>query len=172
MLWGHSAGTAFAVEAARQMTARALDLRRVFLAAQLPGSPSERRAAAVDLTARTSAEILASLAAGGAFTELGAPDAQRSELLVSAYRHDSLSAHRYLVEALDGPSTVRLTVPVTAVLAGDDPHADPSRYREWERLAEQVELHRLDEGGHYFLRTNPAQAARALLSAAELLAST
>ena len=51
------------------------------------------------------------------------------------------------------------------VIAGDDPNTAgfPRRYRDWQRLASRVELHELASGGHYFLRTRPAEAARAVL---------
>ena len=45
-----------------------------------------------------------------------------------------------------------------------------SGYRDWQLLAEHVELHELADGGHYFLRTRPAEAAQAVLRAAALLA--
>jgi surfactin synthase thioesterase subunit len=76
-----------------------------------------------------------------------------------------VSAHSYLVEILEHPPTVRLSAPVTVVAAGDD--ASTSRagqlYQQWQVLAEQVELHELENGGHYFLRTRPADAAHAVL---------
>ena len=39
LLWGHSSGTAFALETARKLEQRGVDVPRVFLAAQLPGTP-------------------------------------------------------------------------------------------------------------------------------------
>jgi surfactin synthase thioesterase subunit len=173
MLWGHSSGCAFALQAARELATRDLDLRGVFLAAQLPGSAAERRAAEVELAGRTPAEILATLTAERGHPGLGTLEAQQAGLVASAYRHDCLSAHRYLAEALDDPPVPRLTVPVTAVLAADDPHtpACALQYRTWEQVAEHVDLALLDGGGHYFLRTQPVETARAVLRTAELLAS-
>ena len=37
-------------------------------------------------------------------------------------------------------------------------------------LVEHVDLHEIADGGHYFLRTRPADAARAVLLGADLLA--
>ncbi len=45
LLWGHSAGTAFAVETARKLQERGVDVQRVFLGAQLLGDADDRRAA-------------------------------------------------------------------------------------------------------------------------------
>ena len=104
------------------------------------------------------------LSANGGYTELGELDAAR---IGAAYRHDCVSAHRYLADALDRPPAAKLPAPVTVVVAADDPHtADfAGRYRDWQFLADQVDLHELGGGGHYFLRTRPAEAARAVLLA-------
>ena len=66
----------------------------------------------------------------------------------------------------------RLSAPVTVVVAADDPITPGFRvrHRDWELLAEHVDLHELADGGHYFLRTRPAEAAQAVLRAAELFA--
>ena len=73
-----------------------------------------------------------------------------------------MSAHHYLADALDRPPAAKLPAPVTVVVAADDPYtADfADRYRDWRFLADQVDLHELVDGGHYFLRTRPAEAAQ------------
>ena len=70
--------------------------------------------------------------------------------------------------------TVKLSAPVTVVVADDDPSTAgyARRYLDWELLAEHVEVYQLADGGHYFLRTRPAEVAHAVLRAAELLASS
>ncbi|MFB9903203.1 non-ribosomal peptide synthetase [Allokutzneria oryzae] len=144
LLWGHSSGTAFAVETARQLQLRGVRVRRMFLGAQLLGAASERRAAITDL------------------------EAQRSEFIGAAHRHDCLSAHRYFADVLDNPPTERLSAPVTVVVARDDPSTAefPERHLDWRLLAEHVDLHELAGGGHDFPRTRPTDAARAVLCAA------
>ena len=174
MLWGHSSGTAAAVETARRLQAHGVDVVRVFLAAQLLGDAAERRAAIAELTERSNAEIAARLSSDTGYTELGELDAQRAEHVGAAYRHDCVSAHRYFADALDAPPAPKLTAPVTVVVAADDPAtaAFPWRYRDWELLAERVDLHELADGGHYFLRTRPAEAALAVLRGSEVLVTS
>jgi amino acid adenylation domain-containing protein len=174
LLWGHSSGTAFAVETARNLHERGVDVQRVFLGAQLLGDAADRRATIAELTGRSNAEIAASLSADNGYTELGELDAQRAEHVGAAYRHDCVSAHRYFADALDTPPDARLSAPVSVVVAADDPNTAefPRRHRDWQLLAEHVDLHELAGGGHYFLRTRPADAAQAVLRAAELLASS
>jgi len=173
LLWGHSSGTAFALATARKLEERGVDVQRVFLAAQLLGDATDRRAAVTNLSGRSNAEIAAGLSADSGYTELGDLDAERAEHVGAAYRHDCLSAHRYFADALDSPSAVKLSAPVTVVVAADDPSTAeyPRRHRDWQLLAEHVDLQELADGGHYFLRTRPTEAAQVVLRAAELLAS-
>jgi surfactin synthase thioesterase subunit len=166
LLWGHSSGTAFAMATASELVERGVDVQRVFLGAQLPGAAARRRASVTELTALSNAEIAAMLSANGGYTDLGELDGAR---IGAAYRHDCVSAHRYLADALDRPPAAKLPAQVTVVVAADDPStADfADRYRDWRFLADKVDLHELADGGHYFLRTRPVEAARAVLLAVD-----
>jgi surfactin synthase thioesterase subunit len=173
LLWGHSAGAAFALETARVLQQRGVEVPQVFLGAQLPGTAADRRRAITELNGRSDAEIAAGLSADSAFAGLAELDGRRAELVGAAFRHDCLSAHRYLADVLDSPPVEKLSVPVTVVLAADDPVTAESadRFRDWQVLAEHVDLHELADGGHHFLRTRPAEAADAVLRTAQLFAS-
>ncbi|MEU6217831.1 amino acid adenylation domain-containing protein [Streptomyces sp. NPDC047022] len=173
MLWGHSSGAAPAMETARRLLERGVEVPRVFLGAQLLGSADDRRAAVTALTVRSNGEIAAELTADSGYTELGELNAPHAEHIGAAYRHDCVSAHRCFADLLDDPPPVRLPVPVTVVIAADDPLTSGfrDRYRDWLLLADHVDLCELADGGHYFPRTRPAEAAGAVLGAAELLAS-
>jgi len=165
LLWGHSSGAAFALATAMKLAEAGVEVARVFLGAQLPGDAAGRRSSAAELTGRSNAEIVAALSANGGYTELGELDAQRAGQIGAAYRHDCVSAHRYLADALDRPAAAKLSAPVTVVVAADDPSTADSavRYRDWGFVAGQVDRHELADGGHYFLRTRPAEAAQAVL---------
>ena len=165
LLWGHSSGAAFALATATKLAEAGVDVARVFLGAQLPGDASRRRASVTELTGRSNAEIAAALSAASGYTELGELDALHAGQIGAAYRHDCVSAHRYLADALDRPPAAKLSAPVTVVVAADDPSTADSavRYRDWGFVAGQVDRHELADGGHYFLRTRPAQAAEAVL---------
>ncbi|WP_151483927.1 non-ribosomal peptide synthetase [Streptomyces albicerus] len=174
LLWGHSSGTAFAVETARKLHERGVNVQRVFLGAQLPGDAAERRAAATALARRSDAEIAAGLSADGGHLGFGELDARRAEHVGAAYRHDCVAAHRYFANALESPPPVKLSAPVTVIVAADDPNTAefPHRHRDWEFLADRVDLYELAEGGHYFPRTRPTEAARAVLRAAQVSTSS
>ncbi|GAA3156606.1 non-ribosomal peptide synthetase [Streptomyces echinatus] len=174
MLWGHSSGAAPALETARRLQEHGVRVTRVFLGAQLLGTAAERSAAIAGLTRRDDAEIAAGLTADSGYTELAELNERHAEHIGAAYRHDCVAAHRYFLAALESPPPVKLSVPVSVVVAADDPHTagHAERHRDWLLLAEHVDLHELADGGHYFLRTRPAEAAQAVLSAAVPLAST
>ena len=174
LLWGHSSGAALAVETARRLQRTGTTVPRVFLGAQLLGAAADRRAAATELSERGNAEISARLSADSGYTELGELDAERAEHVGAAYRHDCVSAHHYFAEVLDNPPPERLSAPVTVVVAADDPATVGfgARHRDWQLLAERVELHELADGGHYFPRTRPADAGEAVLRSARTLASS
>ncbi|MEU9399905.1 amino acid adenylation domain-containing protein [Streptomyces sp. NPDC048242] len=167
MLWGHSSGTAPAVETARILQERGIEVTRLFLAAQLPGTLAERHASIAELEGRDDTAVAARLASEGGYTELAELDAPHAGRVGAAYRHDCLSAHRYFCDALENPTRARLAAPVTVVVSADDPytagHADA--HRDWRLLAERVDLHELPDGGHYFTRLRPDEAAKAVLAA-------
>jgi surfactin synthase thioesterase subunit len=171
LLWGHSTGSALAMESAVELLELDVDVERVFLGAQLLGDPAARRAAVAELKGRSDADIAAWLSGHNGYIELGELDAQRAEHVGAAYRHDILAAHRWFVDALEAPPQAKLSAPVTVVVAADDPSTAgfPRRCHDWRLLAESVDLHELADGGHYFLRTRPAEAAQAVLRAARPL---
>jgi amino acid adenylation domain-containing protein len=173
LLWGHSSGAALAVETARRLQRAGTTVSRVFLGAQLLGDAADRRAAVTELGKRSNAEISARLSADSGYTELGELDAERAEHVGAAYRHDYASANRYFADVLDNPPPERLSAPVTVVVAADDPTTAGfrARHRDWELIAEHVELYELADGGHYFPRTRPAEAGQAVLQSAGMLVS-
>ena len=174
LLWGHSSGAAFALASAARLEETGADVQRIFVAAQLLGDGASRRAAITELASRSNADIAGRLAADSGYSELGELDPQRAGHVGAAYRHDCVSAHSYLADCLDAPPPVRLSAPVTVVVATDDPITAEyeRRHRDWQVFAEHVDLHELADGGHYFLRTRPAEAAQAVLTAARTFLAT
>lgn len=167
MLWGHSSGAALALATARRLEQRGVDVERVFIGAQLLRDADGRMAEIRALRVRNDAEIASGLRADGGYTELGDLDRSRALQVGAAFRHDCLAAHHYFVEQLEDPPSVKLAAPVTVVVAADDPITIewPSRHTDWQLLADQVDVHELGDGGHYFLRTRPTEAADAVLRA-------
>jgi surfactin synthase thioesterase subunit len=167
LLWGHSTGSALAIETAKASLERGVDVERVFVGAQVLGDATDRRTAVVELNARSDAEIAAWLSGHNGYTQLGELDGPRAEHVGAAHRHDILSAHRWFVDALEAPAQAKLSAPLTVVVAADDPATAgvESRHRDWRLVAAHVDVHELTGGGHYFLRTRPTEAAQAVLRA-------
>ncbi|MGW7426777.1 non-ribosomal peptide synthetase [Streptomyces sp. NPDC054813] len=174
VLWGHSSGTAAAVETARRLQQRGVHVARVFLGAQLLGTATDRFTAIVELTGSSDAEIAERLTADGGYAELVELNPPHAEHIAAAYRYDCVAAHRYFHQVLEAPPPVKLTAPVSVVVAADDPYTagHAQRHRDWLLLADHVDLHELADGGHHFPRTRPAETAQAVLNAVLPLASS
>ena len=84
-------------------------------------------------------------------------DAGRS----TTFRHDFVSASRYLAELLDDPPAEKVKTPMTVVVTDDDPVTDgfAERFAACQLVAEQVDVSVLTDGGHYFPRTRPVETA-------------
>ncbi|MBV2352794.1 amino acid adenylation domain-containing protein [Streptomyces sp. J2-1] len=167
MLWGQSSGSVLAVETARRLQERGVAVERVFVGAQVPGTAAGRKAGLAELENLSDAGIAARLTADGGYAELSELDAGHAEQVGAAYRHDCAGAHRWFLAALESGPAVKLAAPVSVVLAADDPHTaqDPDGHQGWLRVSDRVDLRELADGGHYFTRTRPAEAARAVVAA-------
>ncbi|WNV85477.1 amino acid adenylation domain-containing protein [Umezawaea sp. Da 62-37] len=159
-LWGHSTGVAAALAAARLLRLRGHVVDRVHLGAQLPGDGVGRRAQAAEVSELSDREVVRVLAEESGRAELAFVDDVQQGLLADAYRHDVVAACHYLADALDAAALDagdRLDVPVTVVLvADDDLPGDPW---DWSRLARDVRVLELPDGGHYFPASRPATVA-------------
>lgn len=157
LLWGHCAGAAHALAVARQLAAGGRPPRTVFVGALLLDEPAALRRGIDEVSRLDNRQITGRLHEDSAYIELDLLQSERAELVGAAYRHDVRTANRYLMELRDGP---QLDVPIVAVAAADDPATEgfTQRYRGWQRLGE-VTPYLLGEGGHYFIRSRPAEIA-------------
>jgi amino acid adenylation domain-containing protein len=165
LLWGHSAGAAPALEAARLLRRDGHDVRRVFIGAQLPGS-AEDRGRSIRLTGMlTDSQIMTDLSAQTGHMELAGLEERHVARLAAAYRRESLGADHYFRRLL-GAASAPLDIPISVVLAADDEGLEPHRadHCAWHRVAERVDLHELADGGHNFVVTRPGQVASIVAS--------
>ena len=160
-LWGHSAGTALAVETARQLSDAEVGIDTVFVAAQLPGDATIRRGHLDHLCATSDRRIVESMTAATGFGDLTGLDPVQIGHLGAAMRHDVVGAHRWFIDHLDDDAPQAIDVPIVVVTAADDAvTADAvDRHREWARFGDRVTHHELPTGGHFFIRTEPELAA-------------
>ncbi len=159
MLWGHSAGSALAIEVARRLRGTS-GLHSVVVAAQLPGDADARRAHLDHLCSTSDRKLVASMSANTGYGDLDALDAAQIGHLGAALRHDVVGAHRYVIEQLEAdPDPIEVPL---VVVAADDDTATPdvgARHVEWAHFATTIEYRRIDSGGHFFIRTEPERAA-------------
>ncbi len=169
MLWGHSSGVAFAIEAARGLEAKGIEVQRIFLGAQLLGDAEHRLDAIETLKQQSNSEIAAKINSDKGLDPLHGLDSGQLDRAGASYRHDFNAANQYLAEIQDNPPKQKLQAPVTVVGAADDPSTPDMlhQYRAWQAIADQPELHLLEEGGHYFLRTRPQEVAQIVLNGAD-----
>nr|WP_225953809.1 amino acid adenylation domain-containing protein [Kibdelosporangium phytohabitans] len=160
LLWGHEAGVAPALEVARLLEADGRPPLAVFAGA---AAVSRLRDTAAEIDALSDEELVTRLREDTSFTGTETWQPERASLVGAAYRHDLLSAVRYL----DGPGLV-LSTPVHVVLAADDHDAAG---HEWTALATRVDTHEVPGGGRYFVRTRPADAAAAVMAAVRPVAA-
>ncbi|MET9554809.1 amino acid adenylation domain-containing protein [Streptomyces sp. NPDC006645] len=167
LLWGHCAGSAVALATARLLQEAGRPVRRVFLGAQLLLPDEELRAEAERVAGVDRRLLLDRMRVDNAYVELDAYRPERARIADRSYRHDVGVANRHLVRARQDPRRHRVSAPVDVVVARDDTAtADAGRrHRAWLELCDEVTLHELDQGGHYFVGTRPALTA-ALVRAA------
>jgi pimeloyl-ACP methyl ester carboxylesterase len=112
-------------------------------------------------------EITARLRADSAYVELDDMKDERAHLVGAAYRHDVCAANQHLIGARRNPGAHRVATPVVVVVADDDPSTAgyAARHADWGLLAGAVSLRVVPDGGHYFVRTRAAEAARIVAEA-------
>jgi amino acid adenylation domain-containing protein len=170
MIWGHCAGAALALGVARRMEDAGRAPEQVFVGGLLLDDVTELAEEIDTVTAIGNREIAARLRADSAYVEFDDMKDERADLVGAAYRHDVRAANQHLIGARRDPGAHRITTPVTVVVADDDPSTAgyDARHADWGLLAGAVSLRVLPDGGHYFVRTRAAEAARIVAEARAL----
>lgn len=161
LIWGHCAGVALGLAVTRLLEAAGRSPVAVLAGGLLLEHPRSLRNEISLVTAMTSSEITDQLRTDEAYVELDGTGLERVDNVGAAYRHDVCCANRYLIAAQHDPAGHHVNVPISVVVAADDQStmAFDRRYRSWCLLADNVDLHVLPDGGHYFVRTRAAETA-------------
>ncbi|MFJ8630141.1 amino acid adenylation domain-containing protein [Streptomyces sp. NPDC093568] len=167
LLWGHCAGAAAALETARLLQEAGRPAERVFVGALLLEDTEALRAETMDVSRADNRTLLSRLRADNAYVELDELKPERADVVGRAYRHDVRTANSHLIRIREDSESHRIDAPVDVVVAHDD--ASTARFAEgygdWKAVSDRVALHELEQGGHYFVSTRPADTA-ALVRAA------
>ncbi|MBM0277466.1 non-ribosomal peptide synthetase [Micromonospora tarensis] len=170
LLYGHCLGVAITVEVARRLERDGVELAGVALGAAFPTARLPGRL--FDLVYRlipqdrlvSNREYLAYLRGRGGFTDIEDPEQQA--FLLRNVRHDAQGAEEYFTALFRRADQARLRAPVLSLIGGRDRVTElhEERYREWEPLAERVDLAVIPRAGHFFVRTHATQLAQALVT--------
>lgn len=185
ILWGHCSGSALALEVARLLEADAFDLRLVVLGGKVIRSRPVVRARAlaaralspfmaVDAAGMSPAQIKEWLVNKTGFDGFSGLNEEGALFLIEAFRRDAMMASRYLERAYSSKGALRVRAPILNVVAEDDVLTEGygKKHRNWRLFSERVELHVLDGGGHYFIKTRPKETADLILNWVEKLESS
>lgn len=161
MVWGHCAGSAHALATARLLEESGVGPTEVFLGALLLDPVADLRAEIDEVSELTPRQITERLMVDSSYVELDRLKPERATLVGSAYQHDVRSTNAYLMELHAEPAAHRIGAPVHVVIAADDAttKGGDERYRDWSAVADEVVLHELPAGGHYFTSTRAADTA-------------
>jgi amino acid adenylation domain-containing protein len=167
VLWGHCAGAAAALETARLLEADGTPAERVFVGALLLDSPLALAEENAEVTAADTHRLLDRMRADNAYTDLDTFKPERAEVAGRAYRHDVLTSNNHLLRVHQDPATHRIGTPVDVVVARDDTSTAHfgTAYGNWKAVSGLVTLHVLEQGGHSFVCTRPADAAELVRAA-------
>jgi len=168
LLWGHCGGAAIAVELARRLEADGRDVRGLFLGSKLLPPVPDMRHSITQVETWTDEQLIGYMVDETGYTELDGLDRRHTAFLARVFRHDVGNGFRYLIDRVERPDRP-LRTPLTAVVAADDRTLahQAGEYAGWSLVAADVRLHVVPHGGHYFVRTNPLDCARLVVSAWE-----
>ncbi len=168
LLYGHCLGVAITVDVARRLEQDGVDLAGVALGAAFPTARLPGRL--FDLFYRlfpqdrlvSDRAYLAYLRGRGGFTDIEEPEQQA--FLLRNVRHDAQGAEEYFTALFRRTDQARLRAPVLSLVGGRDRVTElyEERHREWEPLAQKVDLAVIPRAGHFFVRTHATQMAQAL----------
>ncbi|MHA6622726.1 non-ribosomal peptide synthetase/MFS transporter [Pseudonocardia sp. DLS-67] len=168
LLYGHCLGVAITVDVARRLERDGVEPAGVALGAAFPTARLPGRL--FDLFYRlvpqdrlvSDRAYLAYLRGRGGFTDVGGPEQQA--FVLRNVRHDAQGAEEYFTALFRRAGRTRLRAPVLSLVGGRDRVTEmyEERHREWEPLAESVDLAVIPRAGHFFVRTHAAQLAQAL----------
>ena len=156
LVYGHCAGASLAVDLARELEERGVDLRATFLGASLTDPQARDNLGRV--TDSSVDELYQYIRAIGGFD--GPLEDTDRDHVIRALRHDMADATRFQMAAHD-TAPRKLAAPVHCILGNADPAtpAFETAYRGWEVFAESVSLDVLDGAGHYFVRDRAPELA-------------
>jgi surfactin synthase thioesterase subunit len=182
ILWGHCSGTALTLAVARRLESENVNVRMIVLGGKVIMSP--RLARMRHLATRALSPFMAVDAVGMSWEQIkewlvtktgfdgfiGLEDSE-SRHVADAFRHDVVLAGRFFERAWRDSSDMRVRAPILNVVAKDDllTRGYRRKYQNWRLFCDHVQLRVLPDGGHYFIKSRPGDAAEVILEAMQAM---
>ena len=165
-LWGHCVGSALALETARLLEEEGDGVSHVFVGGKVLHSADEIREGVAAVESMSDGDVVRWLVEESGLTGVDVDDDRFSAFVARVFRHDSTTANRYLTTVVDGADGWRLAAPLTLVYAQDDPLTleHGTRLPAWSAVSDDVSVHRIPRGGHYFCQSEPEAVARVVVA--------
>jgi surfactin synthase thioesterase subunit len=169
-LYGHCVGGALALEIARLLQEKGVEVAGLFMGGafpspRLPGKLFEwlTRIFHSDRW-RPNRTLYESLRALGGFTDVLDPAEQA--FMLQGLRHDAREAEDYYTQAYAVPEGTKLTAPILCLVGQGDRATElyQERFKEWEFFSDSVDLAVVPQAGHYFLKHQADQTARTIVN--------
>ncbi|QGV80137.1 non-ribosomal peptide synthetase [Streptomyces ficellus] len=163
---GHCAGSATGLLLVPELRRRGVDVRDLMVVSKILKSTDSADHTSNEVTGMTDAAVLDWLADNTGLDDVRTLSARERADLASSFRYDTVEATRGFRRALKDLANHPLDLPVTVVVATDDPltggRADAAD--TWRELGPRVRTVVTGHGGHYLNVTRPDLLAGLLLT--------
>jgi len=160
IVWGHCSGAAGAISLGAALKHSKIDVTAIVLAGKLLRSASVLNKQISDTLSWSDETVVEWLrdTTGLNVTESGAD--QVLSALASDYRYDAVASNKKLLDVWGGGETIN--APLHCVFAEDDPLTADSKglVENWGIVNRDISIHKVSNGGHYFINTRPEWVAR------------
>lgn len=160
IVWGHCSGAAGAVSLGSAIKHSRIDVTAIVLAGKLLRSASVLNEQISDTLSWSDKKVVNWLrdTTGLNVSESGAD--QVLNALASDYRHDAVASNKKLLDVWRGDVTIN--APLHCVLAENDPLTEDAErlVDSWGIVNRDISVHKIPDGGHYFINTKPEWVAR------------
>jgi amino acid adenylation domain-containing protein len=174
VIWGHCSGAAVALELTRILEQRNFPVIKLFIGGKVIRNAVATKARslvssmlspfmAVDAKKMTNNQIKKWMIEKSGFHEFETVGEKEAEVIIEAFRHDSVSANAYIKKATIS-GKVHVKAPIINVVAVDDLLTKnyKSQHKNWSLFSNRTKLIELRTGGHYFIKTCAFEVASLL----------
>lgn len=165
ILYGHCVGSALTIEIAKLLEMTDYNVKTVIIGAALAPKFSIFEKEATDFWKGYSDEdLLKVLREAGGFEE--EMDKEELKTIMKNFRDDVKSFSKYFFDNFKNREQKKLTASIQCVIGDKDglTRKYHKKYKEWSRFSDEVGLHVIKEGNHYFLKNEAHELAQIIIN--------